>query len=147
MILTSPIFQIGAAIPKKYTCDGGGINPELQIQNVPEDAKSLALIMHDPDAPMLGGFTHWVVWNIDPKTTAIKTESVPPSSIEGTNSAGSPNYFPPCPHQGMHHYIFYFYALDAVLDLPEGASAEVLKKEINEHLLAKIELMGTYQRQ
>ena len=69
MILTSPSFENDAAIPKKFTCDGGDINPELQIQNVPADAKSLALIMHDPDAPIAGGFTHWVVWNIKPATT------------------------------------------------------------------------------
>ena len=67
MLLTSPAFENGADIPKKYTCDGGDINPVLEIQNVPEEAKSLALILHDPDAPMDGGFTHWVVWNIDPK--------------------------------------------------------------------------------
>jgi Raf kinase inhibitor-like YbhB/YbcL family protein len=146
MILTSPIFENGGAIPVKYTCDGGGINPELQIQNVPSGAKSLALIMHDPDAPRPGGFTHWVVWNIDPETTIIKTESVPPKSIEGMNSAGNTNYVAPCPHQGTHRYIFYLYALDSAIDLPVGASLESVKKEIEKHLLAETELMGTYQR-
>lgn len=146
MILTSPIFKNGGAIPKKYTCDGGNINPELQIQNVPDKAKSLALIMHDPDAPMLGGFTHWVVWNIDPRTTVIKTESVSPGSIEGTNSAGTVSYAGPCPPKGTHRYIFYLYALDAVLDLPAGALAEVVRKDIEKHLLAKTELKGTYKR-
>jgi hypothetical protein len=159
MILTSPVFENGATIPKKYTCDGGGINPELQVQNVPDEAKSLALIMHDPDAPsrilpdktsegapMPGGFTHWVVWNIDPKTTVIKTESVPPGSIEGTNSAGTVNYVGPCPPKGTHRYIFYLYALDAVLDLPTGVPAESVKKEIEKHLLAEAELMGIYKR-
>ena len=146
MILTSPIFENGGAIPVKYTCDGGGINPELQIQNVPDEAKSLALIVHDPDAPITGGFTHWVVWNIGPKTTVIKTESVPPGSVEGMTSAGAANYVAPCPHQGTHHYIFYLYALDATFDFPSGTPAEPVKKEIEKHLLAKAELMGTYER-
>jgi Raf kinase inhibitor-like YbhB/YbcL family protein len=95
---------------------------------------------------MPGGFTHWVVWNVDPITTVIKTESVPPKSVEGTNSAHTTNYFAPCPHQGTHRYIFYLYALDAVLDLPVEAPAESVKKEIEKHLLAKTELMGTYKR-
>jgi len=147
MIITSPIFENGGAIPKKYTCDGGGINPELQIQNVPDEAKSLALIMHDPDAPMAGGFTHWVIWNINPKTMVIKTESVPPGSVEGMNSANMVNYIAPCPHKGNHHYVFHLYALDAILDLPAGYQAEQAKKEIEKHMLAKAELMGTYERQ
>ena len=146
MILTSPLFENGAAIPRKYTCDGGGINPELQIQNVPDGAKSLALIMHDPDAPRPGGFIHWVVWNINPRTMVVKTESVPPESIEGMNSAGTANYVAPCPHQGTHHYIFYLYALDAMIDCPAGAAVDFVKKEIEKHLLAKTELMGTYKR-
>jgi len=147
MIITSPVFENGGSIPKKYTCDGGGINPELQIQNVPDGAKSLALIMHDSDAPRPGGFTHWVVWNINPKTTVIKTESVPSGSVEGINSAGGTNYVAPCPHKGAHRYIFYLYALDAMLDFPAGTPAEPVKKAIEEHLLGKTELMGTYERE
>jgi Raf kinase inhibitor-like YbhB/YbcL family protein len=152
MILTSPIFEDGGGIPVKYTCDGGGINPELQIQNVPEEARSLVLIMHDPDAPdpkapRPDGFTHWVVWNISPRTELIKTESVPPGSTEGKNDAGNPSYAAPCPHKGTHRYVFHLYALDAALDLPADSSAEKLKKEIKKHLLAETALTGTYQRQ
>ena len=88
MIITSPSFDDGNTIPKKFTCDGGDINPELLIQNVPAEARSLALIMHDPDAPTAGGFTHWTVWNIDPATTLIKDESIPSGSVEGSNDAG-----------------------------------------------------------
>lgn len=146
MILTSPIFENGATIPVKYTCDGGGINPELQIQNVPDEAKSLALIMHDPDAPIAGGFTHWVVWNINPRTTIIKTESVPSGSVEGTTSAGSAHYVAPCPHQGTHRYVFHLYALTIMLDLPSGVSVGRVKKEIEKNLIVETELMGTYKR-
>ena len=88
MILTSSSFEHNSFIPKKFSAEGGNINPELTIQNVPEEAKSLALILHDPDAPVPGGFTHWVVCNIDSRTTVIKQESVPPGGVEGTRGGG-----------------------------------------------------------
>ena len=146
MIITSPAFEHDGIIPKKYTCDGGDINPELQIQNVPHNAKSLALIVHDPDAPVAGGFTHWVVWNIDPQTTLIKDESVPPGAVEGENSAGHPGYMGPCPPSGTHHYRFQLYALDDVFDLPETAPLSDIQAQIDNHLIAKAELVGLYAR-
>ena len=147
MILTSPSFENNASIPKKFSNEGGNINPELQIQNVPEKAKSLALIMHDPDAPLPGGFTHWVVWNIKPTTMVIKEESVPPGAIEGMNSR-TPGYtgpYPP-PGHGIHHYEFRLYALDSVLELPETAKAADLEAEIEKHLIEATELVGLYER-
>lgn len=146
MLLTSPAFEEGGEIPKKYTCDGGDINPALEIQNVPVGAKSLALILHDPDAPITGGFTHWVVWNIKPNTMLIKDESVPPGSVEGWNGGGKTGYMGPCPPNGMHHYHFQLYALDDVLDLPAESGAEVLLAEIEKHLIDKTELIGLYGR-
>jgi Raf kinase inhibitor-like YbhB/YbcL family protein len=146
MLLTSPSFENNAAIPKKYTCDGGDINPELLIQNVPDDAKSLALILDDPDAPN-GIFTHWVVWNIDPRTMSIKQESVPPKSSEGKNSAGRVGYIGPCPPSGVHHYHFKMYALDAMLALPEGASKAELEKSMQGHILEETDFVGTYSRE
>jgi len=147
MILTSPSFEHNAPIPRKFTCDGGGINPELQIQNVPEDAKSLVLIVHDPDAPIAGGFTHWVVWNIDPRTTLIKEESAPPGAVEGSNGAKRVGYAPPCPPHGhgVHHYHFKLYALDTKLDLPKGTIIDGATG-MTEHVLAETELIGTYER-
>jgi Raf kinase inhibitor-like YbhB/YbcL family protein len=152
MILTSPSFENGANIPKKFTCDGGDINPELHVQNVPENAKSLALIMHDPDAPdpaapRPDGFTHWVVWNISPKTLLIKEESTPPGSEEGANSAGKAGYMGPCPHVGTHRYQFRLYALDSKLNLPPTAGKKELEAEIKKHLIAETELEGLYSRQ
>jgi Raf kinase inhibitor-like YbhB/YbcL family protein len=146
MILTSPAFDNDGTIPKKYTCDGGDINPELQIQNVPAGTKSLALIMHDPDAPMPGGFTHWVVWNIDPETVLIKDESVPPDAIEGRNSAGRTGYIGPCPPSGTHHYHFQLYALNNVLDLPATAPLGDVQTQIDNHLVAQTDLVGLYAR-
>ncbi len=150
MIITSPSFNDGENIPAKFTCSGdppaGDINPELQIQNVPSEASSLALIMDDPDAPS-GVFTHWTAWNIDPKTKVIKEESVPPGSIEGRTDFNRTGYGGPCPPPGKpHHYRFKLYALDATLNLKSGATVNMLAAEINKHLIAKAELVGLYQR-
>jgi hypothetical protein len=146
MILTSPSFRDGEMIPKKFTCDGGDFNPELQIQNVPAGTRSLALVFHDPDAPISGGFTHWVVWNIEPGTTFIKEESVPPGSVEGLNTAGENRYAGPCPPSGVHHYHFNLYALDATLGMPEATIAVDAWAKIKEHAIAEAELVGIYGR-
>jgi Raf kinase inhibitor-like YbhB/YbcL family protein len=125
------------------------MNPELQIQNVPESAKSLALIMHDPDAPMPGGFTHWVVWNIKPTTMLIKDESIPPGSIEGANGRGDIGYTGPMPPPGHgdHHYEFRLYALGEALDLPEGATKADLEAAMEGHIIERTLLVGTYKRE
>jgi Raf kinase inhibitor-like YbhB/YbcL family protein len=148
MIITSPSFTDGAEIPKKFTCDGGEINPELQVLNVPDEAKSLALIMHDPDAPIEGGFTHWLVWNIDPRTVLIKEESIPPGAVEGANGKGRTGYAAPCPPpgHGVHHYRFMLYALDTLIDLPEGATKDELMEAMENHRLEEAELVGLYKR-
>src|SRR4051812_19691156 len=147
MLLTSPSFEDGGTIPKKFTCDGGNINPELIIQNVPEEARSLALVMHDPDAPMPGGFTHWVVWNIPPQTVVIKEESVPPGSRDGANSRGM-GYTGPCPPPGpAHHYEFRLYALDITLDIQESSGKAALESFMEGHILDQTLLTGLYARQ
>jgi Raf kinase inhibitor-like YbhB/YbcL family protein len=146
MILTSPSFENGGMIPQKFACDGGGINPELDIQNVPQSAKSLALIVHDPDAPLVGGFTHWVVWNIDPATTVIKDESVPPGSVEGNNGAGKLGWTAPCPPSGTHHYNFMLYALDDTLNLAQGATDTQLQAAMASHIVEQTELVGLYAK-
>ncbi len=147
MILISPSFDNNGAIPKKFTCDGGGINPELRIENVPAEAEGLALVLHDPDAPTPGGFTHWVLWNIPPSTTLIKEESVPPRAMEGRNSDGV-GYAAPCPPpgHGVHHYEFYLYALDTTLDLPVTAGRAELTDALKGHVLEVAKLSGMYER-
>jgi Raf kinase inhibitor-like YbhB/YbcL family protein len=148
MIITSPSFPDSGEIPKKFTCDGGGINPELEIQNVPLEAKSLALILHDPDAPVAGGFYHWVVWDINPRTMLIKEESVPSGSIEGNNSSDELGWVAPCPPAGpAHHYEFHLYALDSTLNLSKGSTAVKLQDAMNGRILAKASLVGLYQRE
>jgi Raf kinase inhibitor-like YbhB/YbcL family protein len=147
MIITSPSFEGGEPIPRKFTCDGYDINPELQIQNAPEEAKSLALIVDDPDAPD-GTGTHWTIWNIRPDASFLKEESVAPGSVEGMTSAGRTGFHGPCPPPGAaHRYFFRLYALDTMLELKEGASREELETLIQRHLIAEAELMGTYGRE
>lgn len=145
MIITSPSFEDGHSIPKKFGYDNGNINPEFLIQNVPAEAKSLALMMHDPDAPRENGFTHWIVWNIDSNTSRIKEESTPPGSIEGKNGLGNVGYIGPKPPPGPpHHYHFYLYALDEPLDLSEDATVEEFQKAVDAHTVAKAEIVGLY---
>lgn len=148
MLLISPSFENNGTIPKKFTCDGGSINPELQIQSVPAEAKSLALILHDPDAPVSGGFTHWVVWNISPMITVIKQESVPPGASEGWNGAKRTGYTGPCPPpgHGVHHYHFYLYALDTTLDLASSTGKAELNAAMKGHIIEQADLVGLYQR-
>jgi len=146
MLLTSPSFEANTKIPPKFTCDGGNINPELHVQNVPDDANSLALIMDDPDAPS-GIFTHWLIWNINPKTEIIKQESIPPESTEGLNDAGRSGYLGPCPPDGKpHRYFFKLYALREPLDLAPETTKVELESAINKILIEKTELIGIYKR-
>lgn len=142
MKITSPAFKHNEYIPAKYTCEGEDINPELSISDIPEGAKSLALIMDDPDAPM-GVWVHWVVFDI-PVTARIEENSVPGKL--GITNSGRKDYHGPCPPSGTHHYFFKLYALDARLNLKEGVSKGQLEKAMQGHILDKAELIGLYQR-
>jgi hypothetical protein len=146
LTLTSPAFEHGGTIPKQYTCDGDNVNPELRIAGIPEAARSLALVMEDPDAPV-GTFTHWIVWNIPPSTSQI-TVGVKGLGTEGTTSFGRTGYGGPCPPPGKkHRYYFKVYALDTMLELlTSGANKSQLELGIEHHLLAVAELTGLYGR-
>jgi Raf kinase inhibitor-like YbhB/YbcL family protein len=144
MKITSSAFQEGANIPPKFTCDGADTNPPLQIADVPAGAKSLALIIDDPDAPS-GLFTHWAVWNIPPQESAIGEGSTP-KGVEGTNDFGKSGYGGPCPPSGAHRYYFKVLALDRELDLPFGAKRGPLDAAMKGHVLGQGELMGRYSR-
>jgi len=146
MTISTPAFKNGENIPAKYTCDGDNINPLLEISGVPAGAKSLVLIMDDPDSPS-GTWLHWLVWNIDPATTEIPENSVPAGAVQGATSFGDIGYGGPCPHSGEHRYFFRLYALDFGLDLPAGTERPDLERAIAGHILAQAELMGTYRRQ
>jgi len=141
--IASPAFQSGAEIPAKFTCNGANVNPELKISGVPNQATSLVLIVDDPDAPR-GLFTHWIVWNLDLKTTDIAENSAPAGGIQGTNDFGKRNYGGPCPPSGTHRYFFKIFALDTKLELKPSARRAELDAAMKGHVLAQGELMGRY---
>lgn len=140
--VSSPAFDDRGVIPAKYTCQGEDINPRLKIGDVPDEAKSLVLIVTDPDAPM-GEWVHWVVWNIDISGN-IDEGSVP--GMQGKNDFGKMDYGGPCPPSGTHRYFFKAYALDKELDLEEGASKEEVENKMFDHVIAHGELYGLYKK-
>jgi Raf kinase inhibitor-like YbhB/YbcL family protein len=140
--IDSPAFKNEEPIPSQYTCEGENINPPLTIGDIPDETKSLALIMEDPDAPN-GTFDHWLVWNI-PVTSRIDENSNP--GITGNNDFGKPGYGGPCPPTGTHRYFFRVYALDVELDLEAGADKKMLLEAIDDHVLAMGELMAKYEK-
>ena len=152
MQLTSTAFQEGAEIPSRYSNDGENISPDLAWRDAPRETKSFVLIVHDPDAPRPGGFTHWVVYNIAPAAGHIE-EGAPAGKeikgigLQGKNDAGKLGYMGPAPPSGVHRYFFRLYALDTMLDLEPGASFNDVQAAINGHMIAQAELMGTYERQ
>ena len=140
--VSSSAVENNGTIPVKYTCDGENINPPLEFSGVPDSAKSLVLIVDDPDAPG-GTFTHWVVWAIAPDTK-IQENSVP--GIEGMNDFRKSSYGGPCPPSGTHRYFFTVYALDAEIDVNSGSSRHDVEKAMEGHIIAKGYLMGKYSR-
>ena len=143
--ITSPAFVTNGYIPARYTCDGTDINPPLEISHVPAEAKSLALIVDDPDAP-IGMWVHWVAWNIDPATREIAEDNVPHAATQGKNDWKRNSYGGPCPPSGVHRYFFKLYALDTRLNLGAGTTKTDLEKAMQGHILAKAELIGLYKR-
>ena len=145
LTIASPAFKHNESIPAKYTCDGADVNPPLVIEGVPPGAKSLALIVDDPDAPR-GTWVHWVVWNIDPKTKEIKEKSVPAGAKEGMNDFRKRNYGGPCPPSGTHRYFFKLYALDIAPDLGPDTTKAALESAMKGHVLTEAEIIGLYKR-
>jgi Raf kinase inhibitor-like YbhB/YbcL family protein len=151
MQLTSVAFKQGSEIPEHYTSDGQNVSPELSWKDAPAATKSFVLVVHDPDAPMPGGFTHWVLYNIPADSGHIEeaapvSERLPGSGVQGKNDAGKLGYAGPAPPSGTHRYFFRLFALDRMLDLGPGASHKQVSAAIKGHILAQAELMGTYER-
>jgi Raf kinase inhibitor-like YbhB/YbcL family protein len=148
--IESSDFSNGGAIPQRLTCDGANLSPDLQWGAVPAGTKSIALVMHDPDA--LVDFTHWLAFNISPGVQSMtegasERSAMPPGSAEGTNDFDNSGYGGPCPPGNKtHHYVIQVIALDTRLDLPRGASRKQLNSAITGHLLAEGEITGTYRR-
>jgi Raf kinase inhibitor-like YbhB/YbcL family protein len=148
--LKSAAFKEGAMIPKLFTCDGKDISPPLSWSGVPADAKSIALIMDDPDAPR-GTWVHWVLFNIPPNEKGLaenapRSASLPNGAKHGANSWPKLGYGGPCPPSGTHRYYFRVYALDTVLALRSGITKAQLLKAMAGHILAEGQLVGRYRR-
>ncbi len=152
MQLTSPAFQNNTLIPEKYTCDSLGISPPLTITNVPKEAKSLVLLMDDPDIPEIAKTTyhievwdHWVIFNMSPTLKEIQEGKMPEGTL-GKNSRGNLTYGGPCPPDREHRYFFKLYALDIKLDLPAGATKAQVEQAMQNHILTEAILIGRYKR-
>jgi Raf kinase inhibitor-like YbhB/YbcL family protein len=145
MKITSSAFQEDGNIPSKFTCDGADTSPPLHIEGVSEGAKSLVLIVDDPDAPV-GLFTHWIAWNIDPKSSEVAEGNPPAKAVQGKNDFGKSGYGGPCPPGGTHRYFFRIYALDRELDLAAGSKRKQLENAMRGHVVGEGQLMGKYSR-
>ena len=149
--MQSSAFQDDGMIPPRYTCDGQNISPGLQWAAIPEEARSLALIADDPDAPS-GTFVHWVLYGLSPERHELtenmpKDEILPNGARQGINDFGRTGYGGLCPPSGTHRYYFTLYALDTEIDLPPGESKAALLDAMEGHILAKGQIMGRYKRQ
>ncbi len=153
MRITSGAFKDGESIPAAYTCDEEkDLSPALGFSDVPEGAKSLVLLMDDPDVPQevlpSGVFDHWVLFNVEPATAEIPEGGT--AGTAGRNSAGENRYMGPCPppqyEPPEHRYVFALYALDVRLPLEEGASKAEVLEAMAGHILAEARLTGTYRK-
>ena len=143
MELKSPLFKHGEIIPEYYTCLGPNINPPLQIEDVPPNAKSLVLVFEDVDATPKP-WTHWMLFNIPVVTGIIKEGSIPKGAVESLANNHNFGYEGPCPKyfKGTHHYWFRIYALDTQLDLPAATEREEIEEKMKDHIIEKAELLG-----
>jgi Raf kinase inhibitor-like YbhB/YbcL family protein len=144
MQIKTSAFISGGSIPPAYTCNGQDIIPPLQFLNVPKEAKSLALIIDDPDAVLPGGWDHYVAWNISPDVKGV-VEGILPAAVNGKNSWGELGYKGPCPPK-EHQYYFKLFALDALLDLRIGGTKKDLMKAMKGHILGETEIFGKYKQ-
>lgn len=153
MTITSPVFEANAEIPRGYTCDGKDVSPPLVWDGVPAEAKSLVLIVDDPDAPDPAApkmtWVHWVLYNLPTNSMglpeAVASTTLPAGTMEGNNDWKRSGYGGPCPPIGRHRYFFKLYALDTVLaDLNKPTRAKV-EQVMAGHVMAEAQLMGTYQ--
>lgn len=155
LILTSPSFIHEHAIPPRHTCDGLNVSPPLDWAGVPSGAKSLALIVDDPDAPDPAApkmtWVHWVLYNIPPNanglTEGVAVIDIPTGTLHGVNDWKRTGYGGPCPPIGKHRYFFKLYALDSVLPGMKHPTKATLEKAMRGHVLAHAELIGLYQKQ
>lgn len=150
MQLASPAFESGGAIPSKHTGEGADVSPALRWQDAPAEAKSFAVVCHDPDAPLVTpghyGYVHWVLYNIPGSVNELAEGTA--LHTQGVSDFGKPGYGGPMPPEGhgVHNYYFWVLALDEDLGLEAGLGLWELLERIEPHVLAMNRLVGTYQR-
>ena len=147
--ISGTAFSAGEAIPKKFTCDGPDVSPQLKWNDSPANTQSIALIMDDPDAPA-GTWVHWVIYDLSANTRELpegvaKQEQLPSGARQGRNDFGKIGYGGPCPPPGKpHRYFFKLYGLDVKLNLKAGATKADVERAMKGHILAQTELIGKY---
>jgi Raf kinase inhibitor-like YbhB/YbcL family protein len=152
LTLTSTAFTNGSEIPAKYTCEGQDISPPLAWSGVPAAAKSLVLIVDDPDAPDPAApkmtYVHWVLYNIPANTTSLAEDvgQLPAGTLAGLNDWRRADYGGPCPPIGRHRYFHKLYALDTTLPDLHNPTKAALEAKMKGHVIAQAELLGTYQK-
>ena len=154
MKITSPAFDDQGRIPRKYTCEGEDVSPPLQWDGVPEDTRSLVLIVDDPDAPDPAAprmtWVHWVLCDLPPSADglaeAVAAADLPEGTVQGANDWKRIGYGGPCPPVGRHRYFHKLYALDTILGLGGKPSKAQVERSMQSHVLAHAELLGTYQK-
>lgn len=147
LAVSSPAFEHGGAIPAKHTTEGADVSPALEWCNIPAGTRELALVCHDPDAPLTHGFTHWVVYGISPDAGGI-AEGGGSGYVQGVSDFGSEGYGGPAPPpgHGTHHYFFHLYALDAEIGAGPGLTREELLERIDAHIIEQARVAGTFSR-
>ncbi len=147
MKITSTAFENNSPIPKKYTCDGENINPPLAFEDLPDTAKTLVLIVEDPDAPSKT-WVHWILYNISPNVKFINEGSAPSNAKQALTDSGEPKYSGPCPPSGTHRYFFKLYALDEKLtDMPDFTDKPIVEEAMEGHIVGSAELIGLYSKE
>lgn len=146
MKIKTNAFENNGNIPAKYTCDAENISPGFTFYSVPVEARSLVLIVDDPDSPSKD-FTHWILFNINPLINGFEENSIPNGAIEGLNDFGEPHYGGPCPGTGEHRYVFKIYALDKRLELEKGATKQEVLSALKGHIVEESQIIGLYKRQ
>jgi Raf kinase inhibitor-like YbhB/YbcL family protein len=143
--ISSPAFDGHGRIPERHTSDGEDVSPPLRWDGAPSDTQSFAVVVHDPDAPLLDGFTHWVAYGISADTKELQEGT--DNLTHGLNSLGNEGYNGPAPPpgHGVHHYYFWVYALDTDLTLPAGLDRSALFEQIEDHVIEQARTIGTYE--
>ncbi len=143
--VSSPAFGTHGRIPERHAGDGEDVSPPIEWSGAPQGTRSFALVVHDPDAPLVDGFTHWVVYGIPGDATGL--EEGTQDHVSGENSLGNAGYNGPAPPpgHGVHHYYFWVYALDDDVDLEPGLDRRALHERIEDHVIEQARVIGTYE--